>query len=67
LETIINLEESEKVVKEFEVTVKRIKSDATRKALKELSEQIKLAEMEKDSKKVKKLTKRFERLSKGLL
>lgn len=67
LEEIVDFENKDKVEREMEFAVKRIKMESIKKQLKELSDQIKIAETEKDTQKLEKLTKRFERLSKGLL
>jgi DNA primase len=64
---VLELGDEAKISSEMELTVKRIKSGTTKSSLKALSEEIKLAELEKDSDKIEKLTKKFERLSKGLL
>jgi DNA primase len=67
LEGMIDFENEEKSAKELDFAVKRIKLESTKQLLKDLSDEIKIAEVEKDSEKLTKLTKRFERLSKGLL
>ncbi len=67
LEIVTDTEGPNKMVSELEVTVKRIKTDYVKRSLKSLSNEIKLAEMAKDTEKVEKLTKKFERLSKGLI
>jgi len=67
LESVTDTESTDKIAKELDVTVKRIKNEFTRKSLKSLSDEIKMAEMAKETAKVEKLTKKFERLSKGLL
>jgi DNA primase len=67
LESLLNFEDKEALHKEIDTAIKRINLIYTKKLLKELSDQIKLAEMEKDTEKVDKLSKKFERLSKGLL
>jgi uncharacterized membrane protein (DUF106 family) len=51
----------------MDFAVKRIKMESTKKLLKDLSDEIKIAEMEKNQQKLEKLSKKFERLSKGLL
>ncbi len=56
-----------KIDKEIEFTVKRIMNEALRRELKEISNRIKIAEMEGNSTEIQKLTKKFEKLSKGLL
>ncbi|MFC1624763.1 DNA primase [Patescibacteria group bacterium] len=48
-------------------TVERIKKDAIKREQSKLTEEIKLAEKEKNISELEKLTKRFERLSKGLI
>jgi len=61
-------EEMETILKkDLEGTVQRIKRDALKRELRELTEKIKLSEGEKDTKEVEKLMKKFERLSKGLI
>ena len=67
LEGILDFENKDKISKEIEITVKRIKTDTVKKSLKDLSDEIKIAETEKNTEKLEKLTKKFERLSKGLL
>jgi len=67
LEGMIDFENEEKTTKELDFAVRRIKLESVRQTLKSLSDEIKVAETEKDAGKVEKLTKRFERLSKGLL
>jgi DNA primase len=67
LEGIINFDNKEKVAREINFAVKRIKLESTKRALKNLSDQIKIVETEKDDEELEKLTKKFERLSKGLL
>jgi DNA primase len=67
LEGILNFENKEKVERELDFAVKRIRLESTKRGLKDLSDQIKIAETEKDDEKLEKLAKRFERLSKGLL
>ena len=66
---IEGLDEDKKVIleKDLEGTVLRIKMDATKRELSDLTEKIKLAEKESDTKELKSLTKRFEKLSKGLI
>ncbi len=67
LEGIVNFENKEKMERELDYAVKRIRLESTKKALKDLSDQIKIVETEKDYEKLDKLAKKFERLSKGLL
>jgi DNA replication protein DnaD len=67
LEEFVNFESKEKMERELDHAVKRIRLESTKKALKDLSDQIKIAETEKDDEKLDKLAKKFERLSKGLL
>lgn len=67
LEGMVDFENIEKVQKELDFAVKRIKMESTKKLLKDLSDEIKIAEMEKNQPKLEKLSKKFERLSKGLL
>jgi DNA primase len=67
LEGMVDFENVEKVHKEMDFAVKRIKMESTKKLLKDLSDEIKIAEMEKNQQKLEKLSKKFERLSKGLL
>ena len=66
---IEGLDEDKKVIleKDLEGTVQRIKMDATKRELSDLTEKIKLAEKESDTKELESLTKRFEKLSKGLI
>ncbi len=54
-------------VKEIDATIDRLHKEATKNELKNLTEQIKLAEMEKNSKKVKELSEKFKKLSETLL
>jgi DNA primase len=67
LEGMIDFENKEKAEKELDFAVRRIKLESTKKALKDLSDEIKMAEDEKDEEKLDKLAKKFDRLSKGLL
>lgn len=66
---IEGLDEDKKIIleRDLEGTVQRIKMDATKRELSELTERIKLAEKENNSKELDSLTKRFERLSKELI
>ncbi|MFC1622044.1 DNA primase [Patescibacteria group bacterium] len=48
---------------EIEVTISRIQKDATRRELKKITDQLKLAELEKNTKEVESLTKKFKKLS----
>lgn len=54
-------------VREIESTILRIKKDSTKRKLKNLAEQIKLAELQKDTKKIKELTEKSKELSKQLI
>jgi len=49
--------------REIESTVSRVEKDSTRRKLKTISEQIKLAELEKDNSRLEKLSKQFSELS----
>jgi len=61
-------EEDEKLIaKELQDMVDRIGKDSLKRQLKSLSEEIKIAETRKEEEEVERLTKRFEKLSKGLL
>jgi len=53
--------------KEIESTIKRIKKESVKRRLNKLTEEIKLAEMQGDTKLTEKLTKEFEKTSKTLL
>ncbi len=55
------------LAKEIEATISRLKMETTKRELKNLTEQLKLAEMEKDTKKVKELTEEFKHLSEKLV
>lgn len=54
-------------VNEIESTILRIRKDSVRRELKNLTEQIKLAELEKNTEKIKELTERSKELSKLLI
>ena len=61
-------EEDEKMItKELQDMVDRIGKDSLKRQLKSLSEEIKIAETRKEEEEVERLTKKFEKLSKGLL
>ena len=62
-----DLENTEKLASELESTLKRIKKDAAKTTLKELTEKIKLAELGNDFEQVEKLSKKVERLKKLLI
>lgn len=59
--------EDKTLTKELQDMVDRIKKDSVKRQLKILSEKIKIAEIRKEEEEVEKLTKKFERLSKGLI
>jgi len=54
-------------VREIESTLSRIETDSVKRRLKTISEQIKLAELENDTKKLEELSKQFSELSKKLV
>jgi DNA primase len=60
-------DDPEKLEKELNQALLRVKTDFIRNKLKKLSEEIKLAEMANDSGKVLELTKNFEELSKSIM
>lgn len=64
---IIDIESPQILEREIESVFKRIKRDSAKRSLKALSEQIKVAELEKDSNLVLKLTKKVEKLKKLFL
>ena len=53
--------------RELAELVDRIKKDSVKRQLKILSDEIKIAETKKEDKELKRLTKKFEKLSKSLL
>jgi DNA primase len=62
------VESSEKEIEEeLEELVGRIKKDSVKRQLQILSDEIKIAETKKEDKELKRLTKKFEKLSKSLL
>ena len=54
-------------VREIESAISRIEKESIKRKLKKISEQIKLAEIEKDAKKIEELSKEFSELSKKLI
>jgi len=54
-------------VREIESTISRVEKDSTKRKLKKISKQIKLAELEKDTKRIEELSKEFSELSKKLI
>ncbi len=64
---IINFESPQILEREIESVFKRIKRDSAKRSIKALTEQIKVAELEKNSDLVLKLTKKVERLKKLFL
>lgn len=63
----VNLEDTEKLQSELERAMHRVKRDSAKRQLKQLSEDIRIAEMANDITQVNELTKKFEELSKNLL
>ena len=57
----------DKIVQELQATISRVEKDSTKRELKELTEQIKLAELEKNTEKVESLSKKFTKISQKLL
>jgi DNA primase len=60
-------DEADLLRSEIEATISRLEKESLRRKLKDLTEQIKLAELENDRSKVEKLSKKFNRLSKRLI
>jgi len=54
-------------VREIESTISRLEKDSIKRKLKKISQQIKLSELEKDTKKTEELSKEFSELSKKLV
>lgn len=59
--------DTDKIKKEINVLLDRIQKAAAKRELAKVSEQIKLAEVEKDTKELQKLTEKFTKISKKLL
>lgn len=59
--------EEEDLEKELESMIDRIKKNSVKRQLKILSDEIRIAESEKDEGEIERLSKKFEKLSKGLL
>lgn len=66
-EGIIEVDSPQQLERELESLFKRIKKDSAKRAVKDLTEKIKIAEMEKDGDLVLKLTKKVEKLKKSFL
>lgn len=66
-ETVGHEDEEKDLENELEELVDRIKKESVKRQLKTLSEEIKIAETKKEEKELKRLTKKFEKLSKSLL
>ncbi|KKT05211.1 MAG: hypothetical protein UV83_C0006G0040, partial [candidate division WWE3 bacterium GW2011_GWE2_43_18] len=64
---IIEVESPQILEREIESVFKRIKKDSAKRAVKALTEKIKVAELEKDWDLVLKLTKKVEKLKKSFL
>lgn len=64
---IIEVDSTQQLERELESLFKRIKKDSAKRAVKDLTEKIKIAEMEKDGDLVLKLTKKVEKLKKSFL
>ncbi len=64
---IIDVDSPQSLERELENAFKRMKKDSAKRAIKNLIEEIKVAELEKDSEKVTKLTKKVEKLKKNFL